>query len=130
MTNQQIKIEFDTTPRLKIGDICSFISTDNTTSFKAIYIANSRIDGYPMFMIQHMPIKQFTDYKLKGHPIRNVSLIKQLEDNIANYNNFISENKEKIINYLFELYDIKESDLKEKDAYKSIIRNIKLKTII
>lgn len=123
MKNQQIKIEFDSIPQLNVGDICDFKSVTDKTSFKAIYIGPSRIDAYPIFMIQGMPINQFTDYKLKGHSIRNVY-------NIANYNTFIPENKEKIINYLFDLYDIKESDLKEKDAYKSIIRNIKLKTII
>lgn len=130
MNNQLIKIEFHSKPHLKIGGSYTFTSNDNTSSFKAIYVENSRIDGYPMFVIQHTPIKQLTEYKLKVHTIKNFSIIKQLEDNITGYNNFLTENKEKVINYLFQLYDIKESDLVTKNAHESIIREIKLKNII
>ena len=129
MPRQQIKIEFNSNPKIKVGEICEFISNDNTTKFKAVYIGSSIIHNNPIFMIQHMPIKEFTDYTLKGNSIKNVSIIRQLKD-VEDSNSFISENKEKIIDYLFEVYEINESDLKEKNSYKSIIRNIKLKNII
>lgn len=127
MTKQQIKIEFKTNYNFSVGDICDFKSKDNTISFKGIYIDKSRIDKFPIFIIDKFPIIDLKEFTVNGYQIKEYWVIKQLND--IQFDNNVDENKNKIIDYLFELHNINQYDLTKKDAYKSIIRNLKIGSI-
>jgi hypothetical protein len=106
-------------------------------SIELDFHAFSRIDGLPIYDIDtnnlnniKYPLKEYyTTINNKKYTIEDCHLIKPIEDNIKHYT-YQSTNETKIIDFILEGLNIDKKDLDKKDAYKNIIREIKLNKII
>jgi hypothetical protein len=98
----------------------------------------SRIDGCPIFTINENIITQLSnpleEYQIindNKNPIniKNKTIINPIEDNIK-YMTYQSENENEIINFILKHLNMTHDDLNKQDAYKMIIRQIKLNKLI
>lgn len=126
-----IKIEFDNTLTFSEGCAYTFVHKQSGHFLKMDYRGLSRIDGLPLFETVNNSPHAIIDFEYRGNNIKQAHLIKPLEDNRAFFlNDYTRANKEKLLEFFLEHFDINDEDLKPQDSYKSIIRDIKLGKIL
>lgn len=131
MKKQLIKID---TPSRTFNKQCEyeFTNTDGV-KFKLLFIEYSRIDGYPIFELDFSKIPTntiLTDIEYQGAKSKSVSLITPLGDHGLYDNNQFSRNKDILVDFLFDVYDIDLEKLNTKEGLKEIMRDIKLINIL
>ena len=90
------------------------------------YIGQSRITGDPLFKVltPGITIKNNSTLIHNGVSTKQIDIIPQLED--TNIPPVYKKNKEILVEFLFELYNIDDTKLLTKEGLKEIIRDIKL----
>lgn len=142
-----IKIEFNqtinhTTKQLTNGTTYQFI---NPTTGELINITfydywvhevhYSRIDGLPIFEIKQSqiptdPLETFQlIYNNTNIDIKSIQIIKPIPDTTAFFT-YQADNEKEIIDFILKQCNMTHKDLEDKDAYKSIIRQLKLNNIL
>ena len=133
-----VKIEFEK-PMTNFGNGAYVWLTHPTTNetITMNFDSYSRIDGNPIFRINKTNINSFTrplhQFQLNDNNtlinIKDITLINTLEDNVK-YMTYQYENEKEIINFILDHCNMTHDDLNKQDAYKMVIRQLKLNNII
>ena len=127
MKTQILKIQFHPhTPPFQLGQSNVFVDPITNTRIDMEYIGQSRITGDPLFKVltASITIKNNPTLIHNGVRTRQIDVITQLED--TNIPPVYKRNKEILVEFLFELYNIDETKLLTKEGLKEIIRDIKI----
>jgi hypothetical protein len=125
------KIEFDIPIIFNNNSIYTFDNPKTNESINFIYLSKSRIDGIDIF---ELPPVNYTkgripDFQYNKIGIKSISIVSNLEEHATGQSQFLY-NKNKIVEFLENHFKIDDYDLSEKDAYLSVIRDIKLKLLL
>ena len=123
-----IKIEFDTKQNLTPNTSYQFINPTNSEIMSAVYSGDSRIDGYPIFIVYFPPVSRFFDFTLNNIKIKELSLIPKIEDQFGS--GHYSENKDILLDYFMREYNITSSDLANDSKFKSIMRELHIDKVL
>lgn len=124
------KIEFDI-PIIFNNSVYTFDNSKTNESINLIYLFKSRIDGIDIF---ELPLVNYTkgrisDFQYNKIGIKSISIVSNIEEHATGQSQFLY-NKNKIVEFLENHFKIDDYDLSEKDAYLSVIRDIKLKSLL
>lgn len=141
MTNYIIaKIEFNqtinhTTNHLTKGSPYQFLNPTTGELIKISFYDYSRIDGLPFFQIKQSkmptdPLKTFQlIYNNTNIDIKSVQIINPIPDT-KSFFTYQADNEKEIIDFILKQCNMTHKDLEDKDAYKSIIRQLKLNNML
>ncbi len=94
------------------------------------YVGNSKIDGRPYFNVLSIPptisASDCTMYN-------GVSVVKKIEliQSIADYNTYnVENNKEKLLKYFLERFNISDIDLVSEESFKRVMRDLNIGNIL
>lgn len=135
-----IKIEFNqtvnhTTKQLTNGTTYQFINPTTGELINIKFYDYSRIDGLPIFEIKQSqiptnPLETFQlIYNNTNIDIKSIQIIKPIPDTTAFFTHQ-ADNEKEIIYFILKQCNMTHKDLEDKDAYKTIIRQLKLNNIL
>ncbi len=132
MKKQAIKM--DITPKTFTKQCeYEFTNTDGV-KFKLLFLEYSRIDGYPIFEIDMSKIPNNTilaDIKYQGVNPKSLYIITPMEDYLYDHHKVqFQQNKDILVDFLFDIYDIDLEKLTTKEGMKEIMRDVKLMNIL
>lgn len=132
MRKQAVKYELNQ-QRFETGKEYRFTNEDGI-DFNLKFTAYSRIDGYPLFDLDFTKIPVGTvlaNATHQGFKPKSTQLITALEDHISMYrsDDFI-RNRDTMMDFFFDMYDIDLEKLAERDGLKEIMRDIKLINVL
>lgn len=127
--------------RLSNNKDYTFINTHTNESFTMKFYDYSRIDGCPYFKLNNnittkLPIENYSlsysnPHDLSFHLINidKSEIITPIPDP-TKYFTYRNDNEKEIINFILNQCDMTYEDLDKQDAYKTVIRQLKLNNII
>lgn len=133
-----VNIKFDTTLHLKNGDYIKLVDEslpepDKTNKCYILhYMGKSRIDEDMIFnVVSHNSCFSLENYSYNGHNVVAYQFIDYYnDDNIQVKSPVIrSANETKLAEALLDIIGMDEDILYDKDSYKTILRQLKLKII-
>lgn len=124
------KIEFDI-PIIFNNSIYTFDNPKTNESINFIYLSKSRIDGIDIFELHPVNYTngRLSDFQYNKIGIKSITIVSNLEEHVSGKSQLFY-NKNKIVEFLENHFKIDDYDLSEKDAYLSVIRDIKLKLLL
>jgi len=132
MRNNFIKFDLNQ-PRFEKTKNYTF-KNENGVDFDMKFIDYSRIDGYPMFEIDltKAPIGTIlANVTYQGIKPKSASIVQALEDHMSMFRgNDFTRNRDILMDFFFDMYDIDLTTLTERDGIKEIMRDIKLINVL
>lgn len=121
-----MKVKVDINGTFQEGQKYEFKSSSESVYLK--YIGQSRIDGYQLFYVCNKTNNPIANFSYNSNKIKNIELVSDIQIHLP-LNNY-HENRERLLDYILDKYNIKEEDLFDENEYKNVIRRIKLNDLL